>query len=130
MGFLLLFTSISTSSSALTDPLLPLTGLLGPQGPRGLPGETGIPGPPGPPGPPATPSLPLTFQQGVLYSLQPTAEKESKLLSLFPAEWTGPEQLSSSSHLLCWALPGLCLPYKQQDELPVLCGSLGSYVGK
>ncbi|NXK81757.1 COQA1 protein, partial [Amazona guildingii] len=52
-------------------------GLLGPQGPRGLPGETGIPGPPGPPGPPATPSLPLTFQQGVLYSLQPTAEKES-----------------------------------------------------
>ncbi|NXP15410.1 COQA1 protein, partial [Thinocorus orbignyianus] len=51
-------------------------GLLGPQGPRGLPGETGIPGPPGPPGPPATPSLPLTFQQGVLYSLQPTAEKE------------------------------------------------------
>ncbi|NXG04766.1 COQA1 protein, partial [Sakesphorus luctuosus] len=53
-------------------------GLLGPQGPRGLPGETGIPGPPGPPGPPATPSLPLTFQQGVLYSLQPTAEKESR----------------------------------------------------
>ncbi|KFO75642.1 Collagen alpha-1(XXVI) chain, partial [Cuculus canorus] len=53
-------------------------GLLGPQGPRGLPGETGIPGPPGPPGPPAAPSLPLTFQQGVLYSLQPTAEKESK----------------------------------------------------
>ncbi|NXM56531.1 COQA1 protein, partial [Illadopsis cleaveri] len=52
-------------------------GMLGPQGPRGLPGETGIPGPPGPPGPPATPSLPLTFQQGVLYSLQPTAEKES-----------------------------------------------------
>ncbi|XP_057229332.1 collagen alpha-1(XXVI) chain-like, partial [Malurus melanocephalus] len=52
-------------------------GLLGPQGPRGLPGETGIPGPPGPPGPPATPSLPLTFQQGVLYSLQPTAEKET-----------------------------------------------------
>ncbi|NXM40886.1 COQA1 protein, partial [Gymnorhina tibicen] len=51
-------------------------GMLGPQGPRGLPGETGIPGPPGPPGPPATPSLPLTFQQGVLYSLQPTAEKE------------------------------------------------------
>ncbi|NXJ05594.1 COQA1 protein, partial [Odontophorus gujanensis] len=59
-------------------------GLLGPQGPRGLPGETGIPGPPGPPGPPATPSLPLTFQQGILYSLQPTAEKESKSLSLFP----------------------------------------------
>ncbi|NWS71560.1 COQA1 protein, partial [Crotophaga sulcirostris] len=53
-------------------------GMLGPQGPRGLPGETGIPGPPGPPGPPATPSLPLTFQQGVLYSLQPTPEKESK----------------------------------------------------
>ncbi|NXM70199.1 COQA1 protein, partial [Serilophus lunatus] len=52
-------------------------GLVGPQGPRGLPGETGIPGPPGPPGPPATPSLPLTFQQGVLYSLQPTAEKEN-----------------------------------------------------
>ncbi|XP_066189800.1 collagen alpha-1(XXVI) chain [Sylvia atricapilla] len=52
-------------------------GMLGPQGPRGLPGETGIPGPPGPPGPPATPSLPLTFQQGVLYSLQPTAEKEN-----------------------------------------------------
>uniref|UniRef100_A0A8B9QJH5 Collagen type XXVI alpha 1 chain n=1 Tax=Apteryx owenii TaxID=8824 RepID=A0A8B9QJH5_APTOW len=59
------------------------TGLLGPQGPRGLPGETGIPGPPGPPGPPATPSLPLTFQQGVLYSLQPTAEKESKFPPLF-----------------------------------------------
>uniref|UniRef100_A0A663ETM0 Collagen type XXVI alpha 1 chain n=1 Tax=Aquila chrysaetos chrysaetos TaxID=223781 RepID=A0A663ETM0_AQUCH len=59
-------------------------GLLGPQGPRGLPGETGIPGPPGPPGPPATPSLPLTFQQGVLYSLQPTAEKESKFTPWFP----------------------------------------------
>ncbi|KFV09001.1 Collagen alpha-1(XXVI) chain, partial [Pterocles gutturalis] len=59
-------------------------GLLGPQGPRGLPGETGIPGPPGPPGPPAAPSLPLTFQQGVLYSLQPTAEKESKFPPLFP----------------------------------------------
>ncbi|NXM14359.1 COQA1 protein, partial [Ploceus nigricollis] len=57
-------------------------GMLGPQGPRGLPGETGIPGPPGPPGPPATPSLPLTFQQGVLYSLQPTAEKDSKTESL------------------------------------------------
>ncbi|KFU95898.1 Collagen alpha-1(XXVI) chain, partial [Chaetura pelagica] len=68
-------------------------GLLGPQGPRGLPGETGIPGPPGPPGPPATPSLPLTFQQGVLYSLQPTAEKESM------------EQLSS--HLPARALPSL-----------------------
>ncbi|XP_053864461.1 collagen alpha-1(XXVI) chain isoform X1 [Malaclemys terrapin pileata] len=52
-------------------------GLLGPPGPRGLPGETGIPGPPGPPGPPATPGLPLTVQQGVLYSLQPTAEKEN-----------------------------------------------------
>uniref|UniRef100_A0A8C5T6J8 EMI domain-containing protein n=1 Tax=Malurus cyaneus samueli TaxID=2593467 RepID=A0A8C5T6J8_9PASS len=67
----------------VTKPPIPLTQsfwgrLLGPQGPRGLPGETGIPGPPGPPGPPATPSLPLTFQQGVLYSLQPTAEKESK----------------------------------------------------
>ncbi|NWX05251.1 COQA1 protein, partial [Caloenas nicobarica] len=62
-------------------------GLLGPQGPRGLPGETGIPGPPGPPGPPATPSLPLTFQQGVLYSLQPTAEKEMRhLQSLTPAK--------------------------------------------
>uniref|UniRef100_A0A8C6ZGE1 Collagen type XXVI alpha 1 chain n=1 Tax=Nothoprocta perdicaria TaxID=30464 RepID=A0A8C6ZGE1_NOTPE len=60
------------------------TGLLGPQGPRGLPGETGIPGPPGPPGPPATPSLPLTFQQGVLYSLQPTTEKESKCPPRFP----------------------------------------------
>ncbi|KFV63121.1 Collagen alpha-1(XXVI) chain, partial [Dryobates pubescens] len=59
-------------------------GLLGPQGPRGLPGETGIPGPPGPPGPPATPSLPLTFQQGVLYSLQPTAEKESKFAPWLP----------------------------------------------
>ncbi|NWX72277.1 COQA1 protein, partial [Alca torda] len=56
-------------------------GLLGPQGPRGLPGETGIPGPPGPPGPPATPSLPLTFQQGVLYSLQPTAEKEKQWIA-------------------------------------------------
>uniref|UniRef100_A0A8B9J2I7 Collagen type XXVI alpha 1 chain n=1 Tax=Amazona collaria TaxID=241587 RepID=A0A8B9J2I7_9PSIT len=62
----------------------PTLRLLGPQGPRGLPGETGIPGPPGPPGPPATPSLPLTFQQGVLYSLQPTAEKESKFPSQFP----------------------------------------------
>uniref|UniRef100_A0A674IAD4 Collagen type XXVI alpha 1 chain n=1 Tax=Terrapene triunguis TaxID=2587831 RepID=A0A674IAD4_9SAUR len=57
-------------------------GLLGPPGPRGLPGETGIPGPPGPPGPPATPGLPLTVQQGVLYSLQPTAEKESRFLSV------------------------------------------------
>ncbi|NWI42162.1 COQA1 protein, partial [Picathartes gymnocephalus] len=77
-------------------------GMLGPQGPRGLPGETGIPGPPGPPGPPATPSLPLTFQQGVLYSLQPTAEKESKFPPQFPcvpvasAEWAGTEQLSAS----------------------------------
>ncbi|NWX86651.1 COQA1 protein, partial [Nothoprocta ornata] len=62
-------------------------GLLGPQGPRGLPGETGIPGPPGPPGPPATPSLPLTFQQGVLYSLQPTTEKESKCPPRFPFLW-------------------------------------------
>lgn len=76
--------------------------MLGPQGPRGLPGETGIPGPPGPPGPPATPSLPLTFQQGVLYSLQPTAEKESKFPPQFPcfpvasAEWAGMEQLSSA----------------------------------
>ncbi|XP_066492570.1 collagen alpha-1(XXVI) chain [Tiliqua scincoides] len=52
-------------------------GLQGPPGPRGYPGETGIPGPPGPPGPPASPSLPLMFQQGVLYSLQPTAEKEN-----------------------------------------------------
>ncbi|XP_062815804.1 collagen alpha-1(XXVI) chain isoform X2 [Anolis carolinensis] len=55
-------------------------GLLGPPGPRGYPGETGLPGPPGPPGPPgqaASPSLPLTFQQGVLYSLQPNAEKEN-----------------------------------------------------
>uniref|UniRef100_A0A8C3XKK4 Collagen type XXVI alpha 1 chain n=1 Tax=Chelydra serpentina TaxID=8475 RepID=A0A8C3XKK4_CHESE len=56
-------------------------GLLGPPGPRGLPGETGIPGPPGPPGPPA-PGLPLTVQQGVLYSLQPTAEKESRFPSV------------------------------------------------
>ncbi|XP_061461402.1 collagen alpha-1(XXVI) chain isoform X2 [Rhineura floridana] len=52
-------------------------GLHGPPGPRGYPGETGIPGPPGPPGPPASPGLPLTFQQGVLYSLQPNAEKEN-----------------------------------------------------
>nr|XP_060612965.1 collagen alpha-1(XXVI) chain [Anolis sagrei ordinatus] len=55
-------------------------GVLGPPGPRGYPGETGIPGPPGPPGPQgqaASPSLPLTFQQGVLYSLQPNAEKEN-----------------------------------------------------
>ncbi|XP_053223882.1 collagen alpha-1(XXVI) chain isoform X2 [Podarcis raffonei] len=52
-------------------------GLLGPPGPRGYPGETGIPGPPGPPGPPASPGFPLTFQQGVLYSLQPNAEKEN-----------------------------------------------------
>uniref|UniRef100_A0A8C0GXD1 Collagen type XXVI alpha 1 chain n=1 Tax=Chelonoidis abingdonii TaxID=106734 RepID=A0A8C0GXD1_CHEAB len=57
-------------------------GLLGPPGPRGLPGETGIPGPPGPPGPPANPGLPLTVQQGVLYSLQPTAEKESRFPSV------------------------------------------------
>ncbi|NXK27228.1 COQA1 protein, partial [Arenaria interpres] len=64
-------------------------GLLGPQGPRGLPGETGIPGPPGPPGPPATPSLPLTFQQGVLYSLQPTAEKESKCFLLGSHAFSG-----------------------------------------
>ncbi|XP_026528133.1 collagen alpha-1(XXVI) chain [Notechis scutatus] len=52
-------------------------GQLGPPGPRGYPGETGIPGPPGPPGPPASPNLPLTFQQGVLYSLQPSGEKEN-----------------------------------------------------
>uniref|UniRef100_A0A670JPU1 Collagen type XXVI alpha 1 chain n=1 Tax=Podarcis muralis TaxID=64176 RepID=A0A670JPU1_PODMU len=57
-------------------------GLLGPPGPRGYPGETGIPGPPGPPGPPASPGFPLTFQQGVLYSLQPNAEKESRSPSI------------------------------------------------
>lgn len=102
--------------------------MLGPQGPRGLPGETGIPGPPGPPGPPATPSLPLTFQQGVLYSLQPTAEKESKFPPQFPcspvasAEWAGTEQLSSAPT----SLPGSARPWDQLDTLPALCGSLGS----
>ncbi|NXN61413.1 COQA1 protein, partial [Rynchops niger] len=70
-------------------------GLLGPQGPRGLPGETGIPGPPGPPGPPATPSLPLTFQQGVLYSLQPTAEKER--------QW-----IANLSSIRTWGFLALC----------------------
>ncbi|KFV53335.1 Collagen alpha-1(XXVI) chain, partial [Gavia stellata] len=69
-------------------------GLLGPQGPRGLPGETGIPGPPGPPGPPATPSLPLTFQQGVLYSLQPTAEKER-------------QRIANLSSIRTWGFPSL-----------------------
>ncbi|NXM89772.1 COQA1 protein, partial [Oenanthe oenanthe] len=71
-------------------------GMLGPQGPRGLPGETGIPGPPGPPGPPATPSLPLTFQQGVLYSLQPTAEKESKKFIVGPTENLGSTRMWGS----------------------------------
>ncbi|XP_070598547.1 collagen alpha-1(XXVI) chain isoform X3 [Erythrolamprus reginae] len=52
-------------------------GQLGPPGPRGYPGETGIPGLPGPPGPPASSNLPLTFQQGVLYSLHPGGEKEN-----------------------------------------------------
>ncbi|XP_036621612.1 collagen alpha-1(XXVI) chain isoform X1 [Trichosurus vulpecula] len=52
-------------------------GLLGPQGLRGLPGETGLPGPPGPPGPPGSPGLLPPLQQGVLYSLQPTGEKEN-----------------------------------------------------
>ncbi|XP_063002873.1 collagen alpha-1(XXVI) chain [Elgaria multicarinata webbii] len=59
-------------------------GLLGPPGPRGYPGETGIPGPPGPPGPSASPGLPLTFQQGVLYSLQSNAEKENGETQLAP----------------------------------------------
>lgn len=100
--------------------------MLGPQGPRGLPGETGIPGPPGPPGPPATPSLPLTFQQGVLYSLQPTAEKESKFPPHFPcsvasAEGAGTEQLSSAPT----SLPGSARPWEQLDNLPALGGSLG-----
>ncbi|NWR76738.1 COQA1 protein, partial [Centropus unirufus] len=71
-------------------------GLLGPQGPRGLPGETGIPGPPGPPGPPAAPSLPLTFQQGVLYSLQPTAEKERPPGASGPKGPPGPVGLPGS----------------------------------
>uniref|UniRef100_A0A663MNZ7 Collagen type XXVI alpha 1 chain n=1 Tax=Athene cunicularia TaxID=194338 RepID=A0A663MNZ7_ATHCN len=103
----LLFTKLPTLHTQF------LQRLLGPQGPRGLPGETGIPGPPGPPGPPATPSLPLTFQQGVLYSLQPTAEKESKFHPQFPffpgtsAEWAGTEHLSSSSHLPARVLPSL-----------------------
>ncbi|XP_029469124.1 collagen alpha-1(XXVI) chain isoform X2 [Rhinatrema bivittatum] len=48
------------------------SGLPGPQGPRGLPGEKGIPGPPGAPG------LPLPYQQGgVLYSVQPSPEREN-----------------------------------------------------
>ncbi|KAG8122773.1 hypothetical protein E2320_018217 [Naja naja] len=67
---------LANPGTALRKPMGPV-GQLGPPGPRGYPGETGIPGPPGPPGPPASPNLPLTFQQGVLYSLQPSGEKEN-----------------------------------------------------
>uniref|UniRef100_A0A8D2MRC9 EMI domain-containing protein n=1 Tax=Zonotrichia albicollis TaxID=44394 RepID=A0A8D2MRC9_ZONAL len=97
-----------TSPKALTLLSCLCTGMLGPQGPRGLPGETGIPGPPGPPGPPATPSLPLTFQQGVLYSLQPTAEKESKFPPHFPCSPVASAEWGSSALLPppCQALPG------------------------
>ncbi|KAM4699093.1 collagen alpha-1(XXVI) chain [Discoglossus pictus] len=52
-------------------------GPAGPQGPRGSPGEAGNPGPPGPPGPPGKPGTPLSFQEGVLYSLQPNVEREN-----------------------------------------------------
>uniref|UniRef100_A0A8D2PJM8 Collagen type XXVI alpha 1 chain n=1 Tax=Zosterops lateralis melanops TaxID=1220523 RepID=A0A8D2PJM8_ZOSLA len=106
------------TKSPVLHTLVPGEGMLGPQGPRGLPGETGIPGPPGPPGPPATPSLPLTFQQGVLYSLQPTAEKESKFSPQFPcspvasAEWAGTEQLSS----VPTSLPGSARPWEQAGQ--------------
>ncbi|XP_030041870.1 collagen alpha-1(XXVI) chain [Microcaecilia unicolor] len=52
-------------------------GLPGLQGPRGLPGEKGIQGSPGLPGPPGAPGLPQPYQQGVLYSLQPSNEREN-----------------------------------------------------
>ncbi|XP_053562238.1 collagen alpha-1(XXVI) chain [Bombina bombina] len=52
-------------------------GPVGPQGPRGSPGENGTPGPPGPPGPPGKPGIPLSFPEGVLYSLQPNVEREN-----------------------------------------------------
>uniref|UniRef100_A0A8C2TA66 Collagen type XXVI alpha 1 chain n=1 Tax=Coturnix japonica TaxID=93934 RepID=A0A8C2TA66_COTJA len=98
--------------------------LLGPQGPRGLPGETGIPGPPGPPGPPATPSLPLTFQQGVLYSLQPTAEKESKLLSLFPSffPWYISRMDGFRAAQLFFPPSLLCSAFLRRDKMSFLCG--------
>ncbi|KAG8450728.1 hypothetical protein GDO86_003124, partial [Hymenochirus boettgeri] len=49
-------------------------GPTGPQGHRGPQGEPGIPGPPGPPGPPGTS---VTLPEGVVYSLQPSAEREN-----------------------------------------------------
>ncbi|XP_045140579.1 collagen alpha-1(XXVI) chain [Echinops telfairi] len=51
-------------------------GFLGPPGPRGLPGEMGRPGPPGPPGPAGSPGPSPGGPQGVLYSLQPTTDKD------------------------------------------------------
>ncbi|CAH2219849.1 Hypothetical predicted protein [Pelobates cultripes] len=52
-------------------------GPMGPQGPRGRPGEAGNPGPPGLPGPPGPPGIPVSVPEGVLYSLQPTMEREN-----------------------------------------------------
>ncbi|XP_063812122.1 collagen alpha-1(XXVI) chain [Pseudophryne corroboree] len=52
-------------------------GPMGPRGPKGAPGETGIQGPPGPPGPPGLPAIPISFPEGVLYSLQPNSEREN-----------------------------------------------------
>nr|XP_033778283.1 collagen alpha-1(XXVI) chain isoform X2 [Geotrypetes seraphini] len=54
-----------------------LPGLPGLQGTRGLPGEKGIQGSPGLPGPPGAPGLPQPYQQGVLYSMQPSTEREN-----------------------------------------------------
>ncbi|KAM9320946.1 collagen alpha-1(XXVI) chain [Gastrophryne carolinensis] len=48
---------------------------IGPAGPKGAPGETGNPGLPGPPGPPGPPAIPVSFSEGVIYSLQPNADK-------------------------------------------------------
>uniref|UniRef100_A0A8C5M0T1 Collagen alpha-1(XXVI) chain n=1 Tax=Leptobrachium leishanense TaxID=445787 RepID=A0A8C5M0T1_9ANUR len=52
-------------------------GPIGPHGPRGRPGEAGNPGPPGLPGPPGPPGIPRTIPEGVLYSLQPTVNREN-----------------------------------------------------
>ncbi|KAM4046164.1 collagen alpha-1(XXVI) chain isoform 2-T2 [Anomaloglossus baeobatrachus] len=49
----------------------------GPIGPQGPKGHTGNPGPPGPPGSPGPPGAPISLSEGVLYSLQPNADKEN-----------------------------------------------------
>lgn len=74
--------SVTSLLSVSLNPLLSIVGLLGPPGPRGLPGEMGRPGPPGPPGPAGSPSLLPNSPQGVLYSLQPSTDKESECWAL------------------------------------------------